>query len=53
VFPLVLDILKLYEDIQLTQIKEKLLLTKKMDSTNINDVIDFIWKIKKSIEVSF
>jgi transcription-repair coupling factor (superfamily II helicase) len=53
VFPLVLDILKLYEDIQLTQIKEKLLLTKKMDSSNINDVIDFIWKIKKSIEVSF
>ncbi len=51
VFPIVLEYLKLCENVQISQDKNKLFLTYK---THIrNDMTDLIWNIKKSINVSF
>ena len=59
VFPIVLDIVNGMDGFQLSQEKEKLVLTKNISSdlllnqTNIDFAIDFLWKIKKNIEMSF
>ncbi|MCL2039553.1 MAG: transcription-repair coupling factor [Bacteroidetes bacterium] len=59
VFPIVLDIVNGIEGFQLSQEKEKLVLTKNISDdllssqTNIDIAIDFLWKIKKNIEMSF
>ena len=70
VFPIVLDTLQLYSDMQLTQLKNKLTLRKQLgsysedendDAYNVeyntvaqrNEAIDFLWKLKKTIEISF
>jgi transcription-repair coupling factor (superfamily II helicase) len=59
VFPIVLETLQLFDDMQLTQMKNKLILRKQLgnlDESNIlsqrNEAIDFLWKLKKSIEIS-
>ncbi|MDR0927537.1 MAG: transcription-repair coupling factor [Ignavibacteria bacterium] len=58
VFPIVLDTLQLYDDMNLEQHKDKLLVRKRFtDADNIANsrdlAIDFIWKVKKTIELNF
>jgi transcription-repair coupling factor (superfamily II helicase) len=59
IFPIVIDIVNTMEGIQLSQEKEKLVLTKKLapnllqEVTNMDFAIDFLWKIKKNIEAHF
>ncbi len=51
IFPVVLECAQAFEGMQLLQIKNKL--TLKCDIERRSDVIDFLWKIKKTIEMSF
>jgi transcription-repair coupling factor (superfamily II helicase) len=62
VFPIVLDTLQLFDDMQLSQERERLLLRKRLDTGVLEDLgatvhrelaLDFLWKLKKSIAVSF
>ena len=60
VFPIVLETLQLFDDMQLSQTKNKLTLRKQLGNFEENDIeshrneaIDFLWKLKKSIEVNF
>ena len=60
VFPLVLETLQLFDDMQLTQTQNKLTLHKKLCDLSDGDItthrdaaIDFLWKLKKSIEANF
>jgi len=60
VFPLVLETLQLFDDMQLSQTQTKLTLRKQLCDLSDGDVvvqrdaaIDFLWKLKKSIEASF
>jgi transcription-repair coupling factor (superfamily II helicase) len=62
VFPIVLETLQLFDDMQLTQIKNRLTLRKHLGSLNEdensttaqrNEALDFLWKLKKTIEISF
>ena len=49
VFPIILEYLQLCEGVYISQHKNKLFLTYQAETRN--DMSDFIWKIKKSIDV--
>jgi transcription-repair coupling factor (superfamily II helicase) len=60
IFPIVLEMLQLFDEMKLTQTKDKLTLRKQLENpedenpaSKREEAINFLWKLKKSIEINF
>lgn len=51
IFPILLDFVSMFDNIQFIQQKNKLVLNAKFE--NNNEILEFLWKIKKNLENNF